>query len=527
MHRFGLLLTIGVGAILFSQPKGVSFKGQVQPLLKRRCVVCHGEKKAESGLRLDSYEAILRGGKSGPVVVPGHSEKSLLFLLVSGRKEPKMPPDPFPPLTDPEIRLLKRWIEEGAKNDAPHPSPQKQLLPPPPPSAPKFGDPPRPQQLTLPVTVTVNGRTQRVTATVEFGPTPPISALAFHPNGRWLFVGGYKEVIVWDFDEAKLLSRRTIEGLYGSITDLSVSPDGKFLVIGGGVPHHSGVVAVLDGASGQVLARFVDMDDLVYAVAIDPKGKLIAAGGAFKGVRVWDREKGRLVATLQGHSDWVMGVAFSPDGKWLATGGVDKTVLLWTVGPWDQVRKLSHPEPVFRLLFHPDGKRLAVCVSGASERSVWIWNVQTGKRQRVIGTGKSRVLSAAWHPDGKLLAVSFSDGTVRLYDERGHLKATLERHPDWVTAIAFHPDGNRIASGGSEGTVRVWDDVGNFLAVLVHVRPGRDDWLILTPQGYFVASDPARLRWKGLPETFTPDRIRQEREKPERVQEALKGRGNP
>ena len=50
------------------------FEQNVRPLLAEKCYSCHGEKKQKGGLRLDSIEAILKGGESGPAVVPGKPE---------------------------------------------------------------------------------------------------------------------------------------------------------------------------------------------------------------------------------------------------------------------------------------------------------------------------------------------------------------------------------------------------------------------------------------------------------------------
>src|SRR5262245_46011677 len=57
--------------------------GEVRELLQRACLECHGGKKTRGGLDLGTREALLRGGDSGPAVVPGDVKKSLLHRLVS------------------------------------------------------------------------------------------------------------------------------------------------------------------------------------------------------------------------------------------------------------------------------------------------------------------------------------------------------------------------------------------------------------------------------------------------------------
>ena len=68
------------------------FEQNVRPLLAEKCYSCHGAKKQKGGLRLDSLEAILKGGESGPAVVPGKPEESLLVSAIN-YAGPEMPPD--------------------------------------------------------------------------------------------------------------------------------------------------------------------------------------------------------------------------------------------------------------------------------------------------------------------------------------------------------------------------------------------------------------------------------------------------
>ena len=88
------------------------FENRIRPLLVARCVKCHGPKKAEGGLRLDSHTGLLRGGESGRVVVPGNPKDSPLLAAVRRDGELKMPPERS--LSRLEIADLSRWIRQGA-----------------------------------------------------------------------------------------------------------------------------------------------------------------------------------------------------------------------------------------------------------------------------------------------------------------------------------------------------------------------------------------------------------------------------
>jgi hypothetical protein len=74
--------------------------------------------------------------------------------------------------------------------------------------------------------------------------------------------------------------------------------------------------------------------------------------------------------------------------------------------------------------------------------------------------------------NGKRLVSGGTDGTVRLWDvEMGNLLQTLKGHKGEVLSVSFSPDGERIASGGTDGTVRLWDvEMGNLLQTLTEHR---------------------------------------------------------
>lgn len=90
----------------------IRFDDGPSAIFQARCVSCHGPAESNADLRLDSYEATLRGGESGPSVVPGAPAASLLHLKITGRDQPAMPPRVS--LRRSEIRVIADWIAAGA-----------------------------------------------------------------------------------------------------------------------------------------------------------------------------------------------------------------------------------------------------------------------------------------------------------------------------------------------------------------------------------------------------------------------------
>ena len=89
------------------------FEQQIRPLLVAHCTECHGDRKQEAKLRLDSREALLAGGESGPALVPGDPEKSLLIAAVHYKADVAQMP-PKGKMDDEKIKKLTRWVQSGA-----------------------------------------------------------------------------------------------------------------------------------------------------------------------------------------------------------------------------------------------------------------------------------------------------------------------------------------------------------------------------------------------------------------------------
>jgi DNA-binding beta-propeller fold protein YncE len=125
----------------------------------------------------------------------------------------------------------------------------------------------------------------------------------------------------------------------------------------------------------------------------------------------------------------------------------------------------GHTDDVNSVAYSPDGAHI---VSGSRDRTVRVWDAQTGKELAVLKGHSNEVNSVAFSPDGAHIASGSFDKTVRVWDaQTGKELAVLEGHSDWVSSVAFSPDGAHIVSASSDETVRVWDaQTGKELAVL-------------------------------------------------------------
>src|SRR5262249_36855731 len=158
--------------------------------------------------------------------------------------------------------------------------------------------------------------------------------------------------------------------------------------------------------------------------------------------------------TLKGHSDAVWGVAWSPDGTRLASASMDQTVRVWTGGA---PSGKSNTDTISATTLAQGKPKLPT--PKESDRPVGqepAAHVVT--RIRRLRGHTEWVTSVSLSPDGKRALSGSHDRTVRLWDvETGKEVRQLTGHTDVVWAVAFSPDGRRAVSGGQDRTVRIWD----------------------------------------------------------------------
>jgi hypothetical protein len=106
-------LAVSTPMVPGDEPQGApGLEHEILPLFRARCQKCHGPIKPKGKLNLSSARSLARGGESGPVIVPGEPDESLIWGQVANDD---MPPRPDEPLSADEKAILRRWIERGAK----------------------------------------------------------------------------------------------------------------------------------------------------------------------------------------------------------------------------------------------------------------------------------------------------------------------------------------------------------------------------------------------------------------------------
>jgi len=236
----------------------------------------------------------------------------------------------------------------------------------------------------------------------------------------------------------------------------------------------------------------------VNAVAFSPDGRHLASGSSDKSVKIWDVDTGKEIWTFRlEHIIAYNSVKFSPDGRYLASAEADGFIRLWDIAIGKELKKfpLSIPEKpkknetmtgnAVAIAFSPDGKSLVVAAnifshkgeeSYRSKAVINLWNVKTGKLNKIIPVHAERISDMALSPDGKyaLLGCEEPDNTVRLLDiQKGKEVRKLIGHSKTVHSVTVSPDGEYVASGSEDKTIVMW-----------HIKSGKKIKTFTNPQRY-------------------------------------------
>ena len=112
-----LVIALGPNIVVVADETGDAlFENQIRPVLLEKCFSCHGGNKVSGGLTIDSREGLMTGGDSGPSIVPGKPDESLLIMAISRHDDVSaMPPEKKDALRPEQVAAFKRWILAGAE----------------------------------------------------------------------------------------------------------------------------------------------------------------------------------------------------------------------------------------------------------------------------------------------------------------------------------------------------------------------------------------------------------------------------
>jgi WD40 repeat protein len=244
------------------------------------------------------------------------------------------------------------------------------------------------------------------------------------------------------------------------VARVAFTPDGRRVI--STCPGLGDVVRVWDATGGKQAGAF-DRVQGGWGLDVAPDGKRVLCSD--KNVaHLLDLTTEREVRPLKGHTGNLWTAVFLPDGKRAVTGGEDRTLRLWNLETGRELKQFEGVKEAVRCLaLSPDGRTLAaghfVASPDAGPSVLRVWDVETGKEVRDPIKVPNVIFAVAFAADGQHVLTGDVRGGVRLWDSgTGQQVRSFEGHTGPVEAVAFTPDGRVVSAGGAgDGTLRVWD----------------------------------------------------------------------
>lgn len=404
----------------------VDFQSEILPVLRRNCLACHNQTRAKADLVLETPASILKGGSSGPVVVPGKPDESPLFLSAAHRIDDLVMPPPdnkanAANLTASELGHLRLWIEQGARGEV-HARPELPWQP-------------IPTSWVSSYAVAIDRHARQVAcaranrvfihdarsglptgslenpALANATQRDVVNALAFSPTQDLLATAGFREVHLWKPRSPGI--RPSLQTTTpNSWSAAAISPDHTRIAL----IEDTGRLVLVHSRSGEPLASRPAFTTTPALLAFSPDSAALAVVGASGTLRFLDVPQLAESASIQLPASpaaiaWFdSGLAFAAAFPDTATLNVWRRTAADTREPWNPAPPLhSLPARIVALTTDPDGALYAAYSNGQILR--WAAGKPGAPTETSTASGIQTILHTG--PSGRIAAV-LTNGAIEI-----------------------------------------------------------------------------------------------------------------
>lgn len=450
----------------------VDFEREILPLMRTSCLACHNRTKAKADLILETPADMLKGGESGPAVIPKRGAESLLLKLAAHQEKPIMPPKDnkveAANLAPEQLGLLKLWIDQGATGEVR----QDQTI--------AWEALPSGVNPILAVAMTRDGQTiacgranqlslydlptQRLIGRLTdpdlqkaglyakpgIAHRDMVNSLAFSPDGLWLASGDYRAVKLWHRESEEARRELTSTEL-PSTTSLATSSHGQWIATG----HSDGRVALWNSEALTMTAQWPAQGHAIVQLGFSPDGTKLASLSGSSRIGLWSVPAGKSLGWIQAGT-LLTALTWTSDGQSVVAVGEDKVIRAWSPPGLEQtnsvqIHELKSSESTVTALASSPGLTNQV-VSGGQDGLIRFWNLEKGEILRKLEQG-SPVTALALSADGKRLLSTGSNSVARLWNlEDG--KVISELKGDFLADAAVLAVDRDLSFSKSEITFR-------------------------------------------------------------------------
>ena len=253
-----------------------------------------------------------------------------------------------------------------------------------------------------------------------------------------------------------------------TVFGFAFSPDSQILASASS--KHS--IHLLDTTTGNIRHSLQGHTARVGSLSFSSNGQTLVSGSHDGTIRFWNTTTGKLNKTITNRiltkqqtmePIAISTIALNPEGDRVASGNQDGTIVMWNVVTGEKQRTFTgHTDAISKIYFSPDGRKV---VSTSKDGSVRLWDIATGQQEYAIAGYSLTDWKVFLYKNGVSLASETKRvfGTagkpyVNLWDlNTGKRIKILTGHNDGVKSIDFSDDGKTLISGSRDGTILVWD----------------------------------------------------------------------
>ena len=414
-------------------------------VFRSRCGSCHNPDKQKGGLNLDNYGSAMQGGGSGKVIEPGDAENSTLFLVISHKEEPKMPPN-SPKIPDAEIELIRKWIEGGALENSGSVVTAK--------AKPKFefkldpaamgkpaGTPAMPENLTTepfvpagqaqrgrgdggePLGASGRGRRPQAGAALPNDRLPPGRVSCPFPRGR---------------------STSSSSAATATCSWPAAAAAGS---PGSRSPGTS--------RRGRGSSRSARSTTSCWRPTSAPTTARSCWAGPARSSGSTTRPTARSRPEMRKHTEWITAAEFSPDGVLLATGDRNNGLIVWEAQTGREFYDLrGHQAAITDVSWRLDSNVLASASEDGDGQA--LGDGERRQHQEHSAPTAAASASVRFAKDGRLVTTG-RDRLVRLWDQNGGKQREFEPFGDLALEAVITHDESQVIAADWTGEIRVWD----------------------------------------------------------------------
>jgi len=287
-----------------------------------------------------------------------------------------------------------------------------------------------------------------------------ISLIDISHNGQYIATGSGEKVIkIWDIDTGLYL--QSLSGHVSEINAITFSNTNQILA----TASVDRTVKIWDITTGKCLKTLQGRADFVHSVVFSKDNRTVISGSQHS-INIWDIDTHKCISTFFGTKDWLSSLIVSQDERIIACaniGNEDNFIRIWQIDDLNNSVTESnqipnrilkgHDDNIWSIAFNFDSTKI---VSGSSDRTVKIWNPQTGQCLKTLSGHNRPVLSVAFSPDGNTVASCGGHSIIKLWNvETGECFQTVQEKASYI--IKFNSDGLILASGHTSGMIKLWD----------------------------------------------------------------------